>query len=127
MHRQLLLIAASLSFLLACGPKQPIHPQADTSPLIEGRAKVLEVRNELGYALLDVNGKQIYGYWTTDPASAQKSTFTTPGPLGVAVGEGKEPIVHHQDFPGKAGDTIVFRGMMIRQDLYLRGVAVVSK
>jgi hypothetical protein len=125
-HRQLLLITASLSFLLACGPKQPVHPQVDTSPLIEGRAKVLEVRNELGYALLDIKGKQVYGYWTTDPATAQVIA-NNPGAWNQAIAEDKPPIVQHQDFPGKPGDTIVFRGMMIRQDLYLRGVAVVSK
>jgi hypothetical protein len=112
--------------LTACA-QQPLHPAPSASPFIQGHAKVLEVHNELGYALLDIDGKHLYGYWDTDPASGQTSTITTPGQWQETTGEGKPPIVHHQNFPAKVGDTIAFRGLMTGPDLLLRGVAVMSK
>jgi hypothetical protein len=126
MRLRILFAVVSLSCLIACA-RTPLHPRTETSPFIQGRAKVLEVHNALGYALLDIDGKQLYAYWDTDPASGQLSTISSPGGFGQAVGEGKDPIVHHQDLSAQPGDTIIYRGLMTGPDLLLRGVAVLPK
>ncbi len=102
------------------------HVNGGGDSFVEGKATVLELHNELAFALLDINGKQVYGYWEADPSTAQTSTITRSGPWGSAVGVANEPIVHHQDFPAKPGDTIAFRGLRTGSDIYLTGVRVLS-
>mgnify|MGYP001548458754 CR=1 FL=1 len=106
----------------------PTKPAATSSAFIQGKAKVLEVSNDLGYALLSIDGKSVYGYWSAEREVARDTPmFTKSGPLAEPRSVVKEPTVIPQQFPGKAGDTIAFRGMRTGADIYLTGVQVLPQ
>lgn len=133
MRSSTLIPCALACFLCAChsankqtaGNSAPSAGGKSPRTFVQGKATVLEVHNSLGYALLNIDGNQVYGYWESDPATAQPGSISSNGAWGSAVGEGKDPIVHHQDLPAKPGDTIVFRGFKTGSDIYLSGVQVV--
>ncbi len=106
----------------------PTKPPPTNTAFIQGQAKVLEVSDSLGYALLSVDGKSVYGYWSTEREVAQSTPmFTKDGPLAEPQTQVREPKVVEQKFPAKVGDTITFRGMKTGTEIYLTGVQLLSQ
>lgn len=112
-------------FLFACA-QEPLTTSKDSGTFVRGRAKVISVDALLGTTLLEYQGRQVHGYWSTEHALAQGGSVSQPDPLKPPVANYQEPVIKEQKLAVQPGDTIEFMGMWTGSDILLRGVAVVS-
>lgn len=120
----ILISCLCLSVLPAC-QAHPAAPDVE-GPLISEQARVVEVDPLLGQVLLDMGGRQVWGYWQTEAALAAGGTVSRNGPMGTTVGDYKPATVRDVPFPARAGDTIAFIGMKTGDEILLRRVTVLS-
>ena len=116
----------SLAVTLFWGACSQSHPQtAGESPFIRGTARVITVDAVVGQALLDFQGRQVYGYWLTSRQLAQPGTVEQADPLKPPVGQYQEAVEKPEIFAAVPGDTIEFVGMRTGNDIFLRNISII--
>lgn len=114
--------------MASCGqPSQPLEKIRNFSEVV-GRAKVLEVNQDLATCVLEIQGQRISAYWqpfvaTTQPGSV---AFEGNGYTRHPVGAYQEPVQHPRTFEAKPGDTIQFRGIRTGNEILLSLIEVVK-
>lgn len=94
---------------------------------IRGTARVITVDEPLGQALLDINGERVYAYWQKEAYAAQPGSITRSGPLHAPMADYHEAEARPIHFPAQAGQAIEFVGLRTRNEIFLRGVALIGK
>ena len=109
--------------------KRPLHDDSQSSapsPFLRGTAKIITLDQTVGYARLEIEGRQVDAYWQTEVAAAQGGFVAQNDPVQPPVGIYRESQVHVQPLHAQPGDTIAFLGMRTGNSIFLQGVSVIS-
>ena len=118
---------ARLLILTACLPLTACATTTGRPELVQGEARIIELHSEQCMALLETKDGRQWAFWDKDVTAAPDGYMATGGRFDTAVGFGRPPVATPINFPAHEGDRIVYAGMVIDDEIYLRRVAVQPK